>query len=512
MTEEKAGPDTRGVAQQDAKKALTIVRDVYAGTLKLREKGEDYLPKFPREINYEGRRKSAVLFNAFKRTVKGLTGMVFRKKLELLEDVPEEIRGREADDNAGTPAVEGHSKNIDLAGRDLEDFAADLFEDAQIDGHGDIFVDMQPVDPNEVMTLLDEARRNIRPYWIAVPKANVIRAQTRRVGGKTVLRRYAFEQTTTEPDGDFGEKRVRRVRDYQLERVTTDDGELRVRVKFTIFRERAEKGPDGQKWDTEREGHLTIDEIPVATAYTSREGFMRSTPPLLDLALENILHYQIRSDRMNTLHIAGVPIPIYIGLDESEEDDEELKVGSDHGVVVPMGGDAKYLEPQGTALDSTRDELQDIERRMALLGLSMLMSESRSAETATSKRIDKSESDSQLDRAAKSLETALGEALRLHAKWLVEEAKRDDKISGGTIRVNRDFMKDPMDPQTARLLSDLVGKRQLSIDTMWESLELGEILPPGFDAELEVERLGGLDELESFVPSGEPGTGGNEAA
>lgn len=233
-----------------------------------------------------------------------------------------------------------------------------------------------------------------------------------------------------------------------------------------------------------------MDEIPLVAVYTNRVGYLESEPPLLDLAYENILHYQLRSDRMNTLHIAGVPIPIWIGLTE----EGEVTIGSAHGVRLPPGGDAKYLEPQGSSLEATEKELQSIERRMAILGLSMLMSDKgHTPETATSKRIDKSESDSQLATAARALQDGLEEALRLHAKWL-------GLPDGGSVIVNTDFVQEPLDPQVVRVISEMVSLGQLSIDTMWDILVRGEVLPTGFDSELEQDRLMSLGSMERVIP------------
>lgn len=506
-------PDALGVAQRQEADALNFVRDVYAGTRALRAKGATYLPRFPLETDkgYEARRTTAVLFNAFRRTIKALVGMVFRKPVVLLEDVPAIIRGEEADEDTGRPRIVGHAENIDLAGRDLNTFARDHFEDAKRDGHADIFVDWEPVDPAEVLTLGDERDRGLRPYWIHVPKSDVVRHRARKIAGRMVLTAYAYRQVSTEDHGKFGEKEVERIRDYRLATVNTEAGD-RLRVRFDVYRKK-DKGGEGQdQWENEKGGWLTIDEIPVSTTYTNRTGFRRSDPPLEDLAFENVRHFQIRSDRDNTLHIAGVPIPVFMGLETQGPGGRKVETGSDRGIRLPLGGDAKYLEPEGVALTSTQQELKDIEHRMALLGLSMLVSESRAAETATSKRIDKSESDSQLTSSAQGLQRGLQEALRLHAKWLTPEDQRTPNITGGTVQVNMDFVDEPMDPQTAEFLANLVRTNLLSLETFLQALEAGELLVDGFDLEREIERLGGLDALRAFVPSREEEPGGADPA
>jgi hypothetical protein len=46
-----------------------------------------------------------------------------------------------------------------------------------------------------------------------------------------------------------------------------------------------------------------------------------------------------------------------------------------------------------------------------------------------------------------------------------------------------------LDPQVIAHLSRMVEAGQLSLETMWETLQQGEILPDGFDSEVEKERI-----------------------
>src|SRR5690554_1705728 len=104
-------PGAVSLAYLSMQPAVEICRDVMGGTLVMRAKGRAYLPQFPKEEDeqYAQRLGQAVLFNAFAKTVKSLTGMVFRKPIALGEDFPEPIKP--------------HLENIDLAGRHVDVFA-----------------------------------------------------------------------------------------------------------------------------------------------------------------------------------------------------------------------------------------------------------------------------------------------------------------------------------------------------------------------------------------------------
>jgi hypothetical protein len=51
-------------------------------------------------------------------------------------------------------------------------------------------------------------------------------------------------------------------------------------------------------------GNIPQD-ITLVTLYTKRTGFMCGSPPLLNMALLNIKHWQSQSEQDNILHVAG---------------------------------------------------------------------------------------------------------------------------------------------------------------------------------------------------------------
>lgn len=463
--EAKNSPATPGLAHQAQENAVDVVRSVYGGTLSMRAAGERFLPKFPREDagGYQARLGQAVLFNALKRTVGGLVGMVFREDPALGEDVPEAIRGN---DDAGTG---GHWENIDASGRHGAVFSRDLFEAALTDGHTLILVDYPPVSAEQTRTRAQELAAGLRPYWTHYLKQDLLSFRTTTVNGSPVLTQAVLRETASVYDGDFGEAEVEQVRVYRL----NDAGS----VEYSVWRKL--NGKD--VWDQVEKmgGTLSVPVIPIVAMYANRTGFLLSDPPLLDLAIENVNHYQVRSDRQACLHIASVPIPVFIGID----DDDDLTIGSDLAIRLPAGGDAKYLEPAGAALDSSRTELQDILQNMAALGLAMLQRDTRAAETAEAKRIDKSETNSRLASAARGLQDGLEAALAIHAMWI-------GAPDGGSCTVNREFEGQEIEPTMVKALSEMVGAGQLDLDTLWDKLKRGGVLPDDFDAELAASRIG----------------------
>lgn len=470
-------PATTGQAHERQQPSVTICRDVMGGTINLREKGSEYLPQFPQELDksYNARLSQSVLFNAFARTVKCLVGMIFRNDPQPTEEVPE--------------VMKEHLDDIDLQGRSLPVFARDAFNDAMVDGHVYILVDFPETEEGEIRTLADERDKGLRPYWISIPKQDVLSFRTRQEQGRTVLIQTCIYFRNMEEDGLYREKEVERIRVYRVVDQGIDEEAIDRHVAWELWQkneEKAVKDATEDKWYMVKFGRLTRPDIPLVAIYVNRAEFFDSEPPLLDLAIENIKHYQLRSDADNVQHIASVPIPWFSGLDE----DRNLTVGSNTGILLPVDGKAGYLEPMGHALKAGRDNIQDVEQRMAALGLAMLQRQTRQAETAQAKMIDKAESDSALAAAAVGLENGLNECLQIHADWI------DGVDKGGKVTVNKDFMAQMMDPRMVEVISKLVGIQQLSLETMWDMLVRGEVLPATFDMALELERIESASEAE----------------
>jgi len=451
---EKDRPDYESAAVKAMLPDLMLVRDVAAGQRRITGRTTTYLPQHPKEepANYRIRLGRPTFFNAFMRTLEGLVGMVFRTSPELGEDVPK--------------VIENHWENIDKEGNHGEVFLKTVFADALEAGHNAIFVDYPAIANPDRVTRAEERVRDLRPYWVHVRKEDILNFRTSRgPGGERRLDQITLRFRTHEQDGTFGDKPVVRYRVYQ-------------RIDGTVRWEIWQEGEDKMPRPTDERGViLKQDRIPIVFIYGRQTGFGESTPPLLDLANLNLLHYQTNADYFHAMHIACVPVPVAIGMQEGA-----LVVGPNASLSLPPGGDFKYVETSGAALAAARTALEDLEGQMAVMGLSLLQGEKRAAETAEAKRLDKSEKDSALSTAARALQDGVEQALLFHAGYLGEP-------NGGSITINQDFMAEAMSPDQVRALSDAVAKGQLSLETMWTKLQEGEWLPDDFDPKVEMDRL-----------------------
>jgi hypothetical protein len=436
-----------------------LMDDIYGGTRTLRAHPE-YLPQMPREADehYERRRETAVLYNATKRTLKGLAGMVFRKNIVI--------------DAGENDAFRDHAENIDLEGRNLDVFAREVTEAALRHGLTHVLVDhtQAGVDDDRTPSRGEVRQLGQRPYWVHLTARQLIGWRSALVGGREILTQVRYVTRGMRPEGDYGEELHETLR--VLSRETDEDGmPVDAPVRYEAWRRKVGEGGRGELVE---EGELDVNVIPLATIYSNRAGFMRADPPLMDLAEENLRHYRCLSTSDRGLDVAQYPHYVFVGL----EDEEDLEVGPLKATRLPMGGSAEILESSGNALGAADMRLQRSAERMAILGLSMLHSESRAAETARAKEIDKAEQDSELAAVARGVEDALNEAVIFHAMWLGRE-------DAATVEVNKDFNVLAITEGKARAMMDLVERGLLSRPTLWEALRIGEWLPDTFDPDHE---------------------------
>ena len=436
--------------------AILLCRDVMGGTERMREKRFDYLPKGTGENSkqYNARIKLALLVNFLKRTVNGLIGMVCRVPPRLSLDAPEILKE--------------HWENLDNAGTPGPQFLKDWGREALIAGHSGVLVDYPVVTPglgvNEVKAL------GVRPFWVRYSAEDIFRLEPGTDHGRLVIQRLVLRET-------LRSAAYTSVADVQFRVFIRGPDPVPGAKRKTIFEVWTPAPGEPRSLQRTNTGLIDQAEVPFVLLVAERgEGgvYGASEPPLEDLAYANIAHYQSLSDLRHAVHIGCIPIPTFTGRSTDK------KTENTNGIDLPIGATFTYTEPAGHAYAAARTEVQDLEQRIAMLGLAMLQRQSRAAETAEARGIDKSESDSALASFAGALESAATGALKMHAAWLDLDSAKVGKIT-----VSRDFLGIRLSAQDVTALVTVRGAGDLSQGTFWDILERGDVLPPGFDRDKE---------------------------
>jgi hypothetical protein len=311
-----------------------------------------------------------------------------------------------------------------------------------------------------VGTLVDAPADGGRPYYVTYTPRQILGWRTEAKEGKQQLTMLRLQEVASLPDGDYGEKLVEQVR-------VLTPGEYQIHQKD-------DKG-DFRMVD---EGRTSLSEIPFSIAYSNRVGFMESRPPLEDIAELNLKTYQIQSDLDNQLHISAVPMLAFYGFPSSAE---EVSAGPGEAIAFPAEGRAEYIEPGGTSFEYQFKRLEALALQINELGLSAVLGQKLTAETAEAKRINRSQGDSTMMVIAQNMQDMIDNCLQFHAQYLGQNE------AAGSSHVNRDFMGERLQPTEIQALLQLYTAGTITQETLLQQLSDGEVLGDDFDVEEELD-------------------------
>ena len=321
-----------------------LIEDLIGGTYEIRRRHRRYLPQELRELDesYDRRLATSICPPYYQRLERMLAGMLTRKPVRL-NDTSDQIREQ--------------LFNVDLQD-DLNVWTYETARQAIRYGHVGVLVDA-PTDGKG------------RPYWVRYTPRQILGWRHEIQDGQQVLTQLRLQETVTVEDGEFGEKQEQQVR-------VLTPGE------YKVYR-RTEKNSDFVVVD---EGRTSLNKIPFSVAYSNRINYLESRPPLEDIAMLNLKAYQVQSDLDNQLHISAVPMLAFFGFPSAAE---EVSAGPGEAIAFPSDGRAEYISPPSDAFSSQFERLNQIESQINELGLSAVLGQKLSAETAEAKRIDRSQ-------------------------------------------------------------------------------------------------------------------------
>jgi hypothetical protein len=408
-----------------------LIEDLMQGTYGMRKKHRRYLPQEPRELDesYDNRLARSVCPPYYQRLERMLAGMLTRKPVRLTDTAD---------------IIQEQLFNVDLLNNDLNVWTYETTRKMIRYGHVGVLVDAP------------KAEYEGRPYWCTYTPREILGW---RYEGSELVQLRLMEKVVL-PDGEYGEKTAEQVR-------VLTPGEYKIYQK--------QKNTNFELID---EGTTSLDKIPFSVAYANRLNIMESRPPLEDIAELNLKTYQVQSDLDNQLHISAVPMLAFFGFPSAAE---EVSAGPGEAIAFPADGRAEYIEPKGTSFDHQFKRLEQIAGQINELGLSAVLGQKLSAETAEAKRLDRSQGDSTMMVIAQNMQDMIDNSLQFHAQYL------GNTTAAGSSYVNRDFLGARLDPQEIGSLLQLYTAGTITQETLLNQLSLGEILGDEFDVDAELE-------------------------
>lgn len=452
-------------AMTEMSRPWPMIDALLGGTQKMREAGKAYLPQWPNEDAnfYKQRLDTATLLPAFQRTIDVLSAKPFSKPLTIGEDVPARF----------APWLE----DIDLQGRNLHAFSADILEEALSHGLSGILVEYPRAEG--VRTQAEEAAAGIRPYFIHIHPGQILGWRAECKAGVWQFTQLRILETVCVPDGEFGEKEIEQVR------VLTPGA-------WQVYRKTDPVGGTEQ-WAVFEEGTTTLNLIPFVPVYGQRKGFMKARPPLLDLAYQNVEHWQSKSDQQTILHVARVPILLLTGF----PDDTTVTIGASTAVrTASADANMKYVEHGGQAIGAGKESLLSLEDQMRQTGAELLVIKPGNTSIPQT-MADNEPGKCALQRIVEDVEDALDTALDIMAKWVGEP-------DGGHVDIFDDFGAATLAEASADMLlkANIAGK--ISDETFFAEIQRRGLIGDDVTWDEEQERIAEQKPPLGSLPAVEP--------
>lgn len=437
---------------------LAKSRILMSGTSGILRAGEKYLPKYKGELNedYQIRKSSTFLYNAFKKTLTDLTARVFEKPVVVSDDAPQIFKDISA--------------NVDHTGRDLSEFSKEVFISSLQTGLEFLYIDSPPIGENE--TVAEATAQSRSAYIIHIKPENVIGYQSEKINNVSTITQFRFWENFNVKKNEFKIVQEKQIRVIDV----NGEGSINNEVRSRIFR-KDNKGKWVQHFDDSYSG---LTAIPLVPFYSERHSYMAGSCPLSDLADVNLAHFRSQSDQINITHTIRVPILHAKGFAQGSDGTSSFSVGQ---IVVSTENDASisYVESTGKSVEIGQKELQEMKLQMQSLGLSLLVQRSGVSETATGRFIDDRKETSKLESIADSLKDALESCFLIIGDYQNTEFT-------GSIEVNKDI-SGLISEGILNMMLKAVSLGEITKKTFLETLVRNRVLTEDFDVDLELANL-----------------------
>jgi len=381
-----------------------VVRDCVKGEPAIKAGGADYLPKptGKGDASYKRYLDRTHFSNFTGRTAEGLHGNLFSREAERPEGISERFRD--------------FLENVDNAGASVGRFTRELAWDVLQTGWGGILADYSRLPDGQTIDVATASRLRLTAYlkWYAAENIINWRYDTvdeRRTLSLVVLQE-TFEDTSKDEFAPSIKTRYRVLRlaggvytQQEYERIESRDRN----VKGEFF-----PGPV----ITPQMGGEPFDYIPffLCPSNTPEKSM------LIDLAYENIGHYQKSADLENALHYSGTPTP-WMSVDSNALDRnpdgtlKDIPLGGEVMLHIPPDAKLGFLEPSGQGIAHIQRAIEASEIRMKVLGAKPFDGGPKGVESGKAASIHSAAANSVLGAFAVNMGEVITNAVRLGARW-----------------------------------------------------------------------------------------------
>lgn len=419
----------------------SLCRHAVDGNSAIKSAGKSYLPAtFVSDDHerYAQYLERAYFLGVTGRTKEAFSGMVFRKPpvAEL------------------TPRLSAFEDDIDGAGSSLEQLSKEAVGELLQVGRVGLLADYPPAEPG--MDSEAEMLRGLRPVMHVYQAESIINWKMASSGGRNALVLVVLVESADSSADEFGHEsetryRVLRMRDSVYTHTLYDHKQQQ------IGEERIPRMAGGAPFD-----HIPFYIVGAVNNYPDPD-----MPPLYDLAVLNISHYQNTADLEESSYMAGQPTyHLNIGATGADEwkamNPTGLVVGSRRGVIT-VGGSLDQVQAQPNNLPF--ELMRHKEQQMVSIG-ARIVQRGAQTETAEAARINANAESSTLESIVGNASEGIEAALEDMALFLGENPL------AVLFSLNSDFWESGLSAQDLQAV-------QAGVGTLWGPLDALDMIRRG---------------------------------
>ena len=463
-----------------------ICRETIEGEDVVKEQGEKYLPMASgkdnecRRLRYEAF-KMRTPYSNFVGAAHGIMhAMIFRRTPTVI-----------VDDNFKNS---GLLNDVDGRVTSLYQFVSDSVWDLLKTGFGAWLLDVSQ--GGNKMSKLEAEKKGVRPYLTYYPAESIINWKFDSFKGVKKLKLVVLKELGSRVVNEFESQTFERYRvlllnkegfyEQRIYTPTYDEYDKTKIVKYDFQTIPVSITKDGKPEN--------IDYIPLVLLPFDRP----EKPPLFDLAMLNVHHYQLSADYVNGVHMTTVPtgyITGYTPKDDGEDDD--ITLGGD-AFLTEENSDAKFgvLSFSGEGLEHCEKAIDKCESQIAGLFMKNIAPDKKTSETAEAAYVHRSGENAKLATFARNISGKLSQILQWYEEWCGYTGSVEAHL-------NYDYETMSLDPNIINSIANISGQGKFPLYCVFYILQQQELIDPDMTYDdfiflLDMENLEGASAREVY--------------
>lgn len=434
-----------------------VCRETIDGEDTVKERGEKYLPmasgkdSYSRKMRYEAFKARTPYVNFVGGAHGIMHSMIFRRSPTV----------RASDEFLKS----GLLQDVDGKGKSLYQFASDSVSDLLKTGFGAWLLDIPQA--GEAQTKYDAEQNGIRPYLTYYPAEAVIN--------------YIY-------DGSAGARRLKLVVIREFVDVYTDEFTAEAHEQWRVLSINDSGFYEQRIYNPVYEnGVITDMDVSVVPVYINGKQLnyipivllpseVPEKPPLFDLAMLNVHHYQLTADYTNGVHMTTVPTGYITGYTPKDDgSDNDITLGGD-AFLTEENSEARFgvLSFSGEGLEHCEKAIEKIEDQIAGIFMKNIAPDKKTSETAESAYVHRSGENAKLATFARNVSGKLSKIIQWYEEWNGFEGAVE-------IHLNYDYETMSLDPNIINSVANISGQGKFPLYCVFYILRQQELIDPDMD-------------------------------